>query len=71
MTAENITELRAELVEVKAAISKARRSKAYTTGGHSLTRQELNELRADKQELIRKIDSMERGGIRVRGMKIV
>ncbi len=71
MAAETLAELKAELAEVKAAISSARRSKAYSTGNVSLTRQELNELRADKQELIKKIDSMERGGIRVRGMKIV
>ncbi len=71
MAAETLAELRAELIEVKAEISKARRSKGYADGNFSLTRQELNNLQADKNELIKKINARERGGIRMRSIRVL
>lgn len=71
MPVENITELRAELVEVKEAISIARRSISHSDGTHAVAHQTLRDLRADKQELITKIDSLEPGGgITITGVTI-
>ena len=71
MEAETLAELRAELVEVKSTISKARRSKGWSEGVVAVTRQELKDLLGEKNDLIKKINAKVRGGIRMRSMKIL
>jgi len=57
--AEKIAELKADLVEVKAAIAKARESQAYGIAGRSLQRVDYATLLSEKRELEAQIERLE------------
>lgn len=71
MAAETLAEKKTELAEVKDAISRTLRAQGYSQAGRSKTNPVLAELYKEKRILTKEIDSMERGGIRVRSMKVV
>ncbi len=67
MAAESLAEKQAELVEIKTAISQTLKAQGYSIAGRTKTNPVLGELYKAKALLIKEIDSLERGGIRVRG----